>query len=59
MDKLLYTRKEAAEMLSISLDTLDGLRTFGEIKDVRIGTRVYITPHELNKFVRGLEVKNA
>ncbi len=32
MDKLLYTRKEAAEMLSISVDTLDGLRLVGKTR---------------------------
>lgn len=59
MDKLLYTRKEAAALLSISVDTLDSLRLVGKIRSVRIGARVYIPTHELNKFVGDLEDKYA
>lgn len=52
MDKLLITRKEAAEALSISVDTLDELRAAGKIKAVLIGARVYFSPAELEAFVR-------
>lgn len=41
MEKLLITRKEAAELLSISVDTLDVLRNKNMIRAVTIGTRVY------------------
>lgn len=52
MDKLLITRKEAAEALSISVDTLDELRADGKISAVTIGARVYFSPAELEAFVR-------
>lgn len=52
MDKLLITRKDAAEALSISVDTLDELRAAGKIAAVTIGVRVYYTPAELEAFVR-------
>jgi len=51
MDKLLITRKEAAEALSISVDTLDELRSAGKIAAVTIGARVYFSPEELRAFV--------
>ena len=43
MEKLLYTRKETASMLSISVDKLDDLRQSGKIRAVTIGSRVYYT----------------
>jgi excisionase family DNA binding protein len=55
MDKKLYTRKEAAQMLSISVDTLDKLRCAGKIRSRYIGARVYISSDELTAFVRRLE----
>ena len=39
--QLLLTRKEAAQALSISVDTLDKLRNTGKLRCVRIGSRVY------------------
>ena len=51
MDKLLITRKEAAEALSISVDTLDELRRSGKIRSVNIGARVYYNPDELRSFI--------
>lgn len=51
MEKLLITRKEAAEALNISVDTLDMLRNSGKIRDVSIGARVYYSPDELRAFV--------
>lgn len=55
MDKKLYTRKDAAHMLSISVDTLDALRDNGKINTCNIGVRVYISADELTAFVRRLE----
>ena len=52
MDKLLVTRKEAAEALSISVDKLDQLRNSGLSKERRIGSRVYFTPEELKAFLK-------
>lgn len=50
MEKLLLTRKEAAEALSISVDTLDELRADEKIRSVNIGVRVYFSPDELKAF---------
>ncbi len=52
MDKLLITRKEAADALNISVDTLDKLRAAGKIKPTTIGVRVYYSPEELRAFVK-------
>lgn len=51
MEKLLIPRKEAAALLSVSVDTLDWLRSSGKIKAVVIGARVYYSPEELRAFV--------
>ena len=52
MEKLLITRKEAAELLSISVDTLDELHSKNKLKAVYIGARRYYAPEELKAFVR-------
>ena len=51
MDKLLLTRKEAAEALNISVDTLDILKAQKKIRSINIGTRVYYSPDELRAFI--------
>ncbi|EHM53668.1 helix-turn-helix domain-containing protein [Flavonifractor plautii] len=51
MEKLLLTRKEAADVLNISVDTLDELRDDKKIRCVRIGVRVYYSPDELRAFI--------
>lgn len=51
MEKLLLTRKEAAQTLNISVDTLDDLRAKGKVRALNIGTRVYYSPDELRAFV--------
>lgn len=51
MEKLLLTRKEAAQALNISVDTLDDLRAKGKVRALNIGTRVYYSPDELRAFV--------
>ena len=51
MEKLLLTRKEAAQALNISVDTLDELRNSGKLHAVNIGARVYYSPDELKSFV--------
>lgn len=51
MEKLLLTRSEAAQALSISVDTLDVLRSLHKIKDINIGSRVYIAVDELKAFI--------
>ena len=51
MEKLLLTRKEAAQALNISTDTLDRLRESQDIQAVNIGSRVYFSPDELKAFL--------
>lgn len=51
MEKLLIPRKEAAALLSISVDMLDDLRKEGKIRAVTISTRVYFSPDELRAFI--------
>ena len=51
MEKLLLTRSEAAQALSISVDTLDYLRNAKKIKSINIGSRVYVALDELRAFI--------
>lgn len=51
MEKLLLTRSEAAQALSISVDTLDYLRNAKKIKPINIGSRVYVALDELRAFI--------
>lgn len=51
MEKLLLARKEAAEALNISADTLDRIRDSGILRAINIGSRVYFSPDELRAFV--------
>ena len=51
MEKLLLTRIEAAQALSISVDTLDELRRNKKIKAINIRSRVYIALDELKAFI--------
>ena len=47
----MLTRKEAADALNISVDTLDEIRNAGNIRCVRIGSRVFYTPEELKSYI--------
>lgn len=51
MEKLLLTRREAAQALNISVDTLDELRSAGKVRALNIGARVYYSPDELKAFI--------
>ena len=51
MEKLLLTRSEAAQALSISVDKLDHLRNAKKIKSINIGSRVYVALDELKAFI--------
>ena len=51
MEKLLLTRKEAADALNISVDTLDVLRNEKKIRSINNGVRVYYSPDELKAFI--------
>jgi excisionase family DNA binding protein len=52
MPKLLFTRSEAAEMLSLSIRTVDTLIGNKQLKAVRIGSAVRIALDELQRFMR-------
>ena len=59
MEKILYTRTDAAKMLSISLDTLDDLRRDGLLQGYQIAKgnpRVNFKAVELAQFAERLEV---
>lgn len=51
MEKLLLTKKEAAEMLNISEKMLDRLKAQKKIRSINIGVRVYYSPDELRAFI--------
>lgn len=50
--KLLYTKKETAEMLSVSLRFVDTLIARKELKPRRVGKRVLLEHRELERFSR-------
>lgn len=54
MEKLLIPRIEAAELLSVSVDTLDRLTANGYIKRVCIGSRAYYASDAMSDFVKRL-----
>lgn len=51
-DRILYDRKSAAEMLSVSLRQLDRHICFKEIQVRRIGRRTLISRQALEQFAR-------
>ena len=48
---MVYTRKEAAEKLKISLSTLDKFLFSGQMKAFRVGRQVRITEQSLQEFL--------
>lgn len=51
--KMLLTRKAAAQIMSISVDTLDYL----PINRIKIGARVYYRPEALREYIAKKEEK--
>ena len=51
--KMLLTRNDAAQIMSISVDTLDGL----PINRIKIGSRVYYRPEALREYIAKKEEK--
>ena len=51
MEKMLLTKREAAEALNISEKTLDRLKMANKIRSINIGVRVYYSPDELKAFI--------
>lgn len=54
-----YTKKEAAEILKISVKTLDRLRTAQKLEGVRNGRRIFFRGRELIDFWNSLPSANA
>ena len=52
MGKLLYSKKEAADLLGISLRTVDNLIGRKELAVRRVGRRVLVPFTELERFTR-------
>lgn len=52
-EKILYSKAASAELLDISIRTLETLITAGEIPIQRIGRRVVISRRALDKFAHG------
>lgn len=51
-DKILYSRKEAAQQLSLSLSSLDLLIAQGELEVRRLGKRILVPRTELEKLAK-------
>jgi excisionase family DNA binding protein len=51
-NKLLYSKKESAQLLSLSLRTVDALIRRKALEARRVGRRVLVTRKSLEKFAR-------
>lgn len=51
--KILMSKREAAEMLSVSVRTIDNLIRARELRPRRVGRRVLFPRTELERFSRG------
>jgi excisionase family DNA binding protein len=56
MENILVSKKSAAELLSVSVRTLEKLIAAGELPVVRIGRRVMIASDAVEKFARRYHV---
>lgn len=52
MDRLLWSKRESASALGISVRTLESLLSLKELKSVRVGRRRMISRAELERFAR-------
>jgi excisionase family DNA binding protein len=52
MEPILFSRKQAASLLSISLRGLDYLLSQGKLRARRVGKRVLIPRQEIERFAR-------
>lgn len=55
MNKLLYSSREAAEMLSLSRTTIFELLRRGELRSIKIGRSRRIPASALEEFVAGIK----
>jgi len=51
-DKLLFSKREAASALGLSVRTLEMLIAVREVKSIRVGRRRMVPCAELEKFIR-------
>jgi excisionase family DNA binding protein len=51
-DKIVFSRREAAEALGISVDTLDALIANGELRAIRIGKAVRVPREGIEDLIR-------
>jgi excisionase family DNA binding protein len=56
--RLLYDRKSAAQLLSISIRSLDYLVANRKIPTRRIGSRVLIHNNDLTRFAQGVNLRS-
>jgi excisionase family DNA binding protein len=59
MEKLLLNRKEAASLLSVSVQSIDKLVHRGRLRCVRVGKRLLIPPEALQEFTKEKSVNPA
>lgn len=52
VEKLLYSRREAAEALSLSIRSVDYLITTGRLPSRRIGSKILIPAGAIRRFAR-------
>jgi excisionase family DNA binding protein len=50
--KLLYSRREAAQMISVSIREIDKLIASSQLAAIRIGRRVLVARNALERFAR-------
>jgi excisionase family DNA binding protein len=59
MEKLLLNRKEAASLLSVSVQSLDKLVHLGRLRCIRVGKRLLIPAEALQEFTGEKSTKPA
>jgi excisionase family DNA binding protein len=59
MEKLLFNRREAAALLSVSVQSIDKLVHSGSLRCVRVGTRLLIPPQALEEFTKEKHASSA
>jgi len=50
--RILHSKREAAQLLGVSVRTVDGLIKGGELRVRRVGRRVLVTRHSIEEFAR-------
>ena len=53
MERLLLSKKEAANAIGVSVRTLENLLSLKELRSVRVGRRRLVPSREISRFCRG------